>query len=70
MENHRFPSFPMREEKLSTVLRVILACLHPAGKQRVRMALIAPYYLLKRDGIKSEDFPPDPSLEGIRQSET
>ncbi|NTV43289.1 MAG: hypothetical protein HGA63_08325, partial [Syntrophobacteraceae bacterium] len=58
--------FDYREEKLSTVLREILACSHPAGKQRVRMALIAPYYLVKRDGIKSEDFPPDPSLDGVR----
>lgn len=58
--------FDYREKKLSIVLREIMDCLRAAGRQDVRLALIAPFYLIRRDGIKLGDFPRNPPLEGFR----
>ncbi len=57
--------FDPKQQKLSEVLQEILKPSLREPPSPVHLSLIAPYFLLKRDGISSEAFPSVPNLAGI-----
>ena len=57
--------FDPKQQKLSEVLQKILESSLGEPPSPVHFSLIAPYFLLKRDGISSETFPSSPGLQGI-----
>jgi len=57
--------FDPRRHRLRDAVADILASYEPEKALPFRLSVIAPYYLLKRDGIRLEDFPPQYSFGGI-----
>jgi endopeptidase La len=57
--------FDVKKQTLSAKVQEILAPSPGESSSPVRLSLTGPYYLLKRDGISTEDFPPGPGFEGI-----
>jgi ATP-dependent Lon protease len=58
--------FDPKKQRLSAIVQEILEpCLRESPRP-VRLALVAPYFLIKRDGISAEMFPPGPRFEGLR----
>jgi ATP-dependent Lon protease len=57
--------FDVKKQTLSAAVRELLAPSLEAPSVPVRISLTGPYYLLKRDGIRVNDFPPSPGFEGI-----
>ncbi len=57
--------FDPKQERLINVLPEIVKSFIGESSSPVSLALIAPYFLLKRDGISAESLPPDLRLEGI-----
>ncbi len=64
-ERFGISDFDPKQQKLSEVLPGILGPSPGELPSPVHLGLIAPYFLLKRDGISSEAFPSVPGLAGI-----
>lgn len=58
--------FDPKEQRLTPILHGLLESAAGPSAKAVRPTLVAPYYLLKRDGIDPGDFPPGARSEGIR----
>jgi ATP-dependent Lon protease len=56
----------IRRERLSQVLRDILGSQPPAESDKPAAVVVAPFYLLKQDGILAERFDPGSSLGPLR----
>jgi ATP-dependent Lon protease len=57
--------FDPKQERLINILQEIVKSSIEKSSSPVSLALIAPYFLLKRDGIHTEALPPDTCLEEI-----
>lgn len=57
--------FDPSRERLGEVIREIRAGL-PPPMYPLRLSVVAPLYFLERDGIRPDEFFPDPSLESLR----
>ena len=58
--------FDPKKQRLTPILHGLLESSAGPSSTAVRPTLVAPYYLLKRDGISTGDFPPGAHFEGIR----
>ena len=58
--------FDSKTQRLTPVLQGLLESLRGKSSRLAQLDLIAPYYLLRRDGISSRDFPRHPPFRGIR----
>ena len=58
--------FDPKTQRLTPVLQGLLDPPRRKSSSFVHLDLIAPYYLLRRDGISTRDFPRTPHFEGIR----
>ena len=64
-EGLRIIDFDPKQQKLSEVLQRILAPSLQQSASAIHLALTAPYFLLKRDGIHPEGFPLDLHFQAI-----
>ncbi|HBD07167.1 MAG TPA: ATP-dependent protease [Syntrophobacteraceae bacterium] len=58
--------YDARLESLSVVMREILASRMGERSADAHLSLVAPFYFLKRDGIRSDSFPGNAGYEGIK----
>lgn len=58
--------FDPKTQKLAPILQRLSAPAPGKSSRDVHLDLIAPYYLLRRDGISPKDFPPAAPFKGIR----
>jgi endopeptidase La len=56
----------IEQEKLAQVLDELVRTHPRAGSREHGVALVAPYFLLKRDGVLAERFPPGSDLDQLR----
>jgi len=64
-EHVRLIDFDPRQQRLTQVLQEIVRSSPGESSSPVQLAVIAPYFFLKRDGISAESFPASPNIEGI-----
>ena len=62
----RIFAFEPKTQKLSDLLEELLRSVQSSSSQPVRASLVAPFFLLLRDGILVKDFVNRPGMEGLR----